>query len=215
MSKIIANNNNLLQSIIDLIDSARQRVASAINSELTILYWNIGKHINENILQNKRADYGKQIIAELSNELTQRYGSGFSKRNLHNFIKFHELYPDIQIVHTLSAQFSWSHIRNLIAIEENLKREFYIQLCRHELWSVRTLQERISGMLYERTAISKKPEQTIAVELKHLNYLMLENNEQIKVAEYFTRLPDKKLLKQKLQEAIILAKNSINNKEYK
>ena len=70
MNKIIKNNENLLQSIVSLIDSARKRVATTINSELTLLYWNIGKHINEDILQNKRAGYGKQVIAELSLELS-------------------------------------------------------------------------------------------------------------------------------------------------
>ncbi len=105
MNKLPENNKQLFQSITTLIDNTRKRVATTINSELTLLYWNIGKQINENFLQNKRADYGKQVIKELSKDLTQRYGSGFSKRNLHNFIKFNELYQDIKIVQTVSAQF--------------------------------------------------------------------------------------------------------------
>ncbi|MCD4745908.1 MAG: DUF1016 N-terminal domain-containing protein, partial [Bacteroidales bacterium] len=148
----IVNNNQLFQSIISLIDNTRNRVAVSINSELTLLYWNIGKQINENILQNKRADYGKQVLSNLSKELNQRYGNGFSKRNLRNFMMFNELYPEFQIMHSLSAQLSWTHIRNLLPLEDNLKREFYIQMCKHERWSVRTLQGRISSMLYERTA---------------------------------------------------------------
>ena len=201
MTEIENNNNSLFQSIVSLIDNARKRVATTINSELTLLYWNIGKEINQNILKNKRADYGKYIISELSKELTRRYGKGFTKRNVHNFVLFNELYIDIQIVHTLSAQFSWSHIRTFISVKDELKRTFYKQMSKHEGWSVRTLQERISGMLYERTAISKKPEQ--------INYLQLDNDEQIKVAEYLTKLPEKKLLEQKLQEAIFLAKNRL------
>jgi predicted nuclease of restriction endonuclease-like (RecB) superfamily len=305
------------------------------------LYWNIGKHINEDILQNKRAGYGKQVIAELSLELSNRYGNNFNKRNLQHFVKFYVTFQEIETVNTLCTQFSWSHFRTLLPINDNLKREFYIQMCKHELWSVRTLQGRIAGMLYERTAISKKPEQTIVNDLKQLEtekkitpdltfrdpyfldflglhdtysekdlesailqnlqrfitelgtdfaflarqkriiidnedfyidllfyhrglknliaidlkldkfragykgqmelylswleqnemregenkpvglilcsekspeqikYLMLENNEQIKVAEYLTKLPEKKLLEQKLQEAIILAKNQL------
>jgi len=174
MSNIELQKKNLLQSIVSLIDGTRQCVALTVNSELTLLYWNIGKQINEDILKNGRADYGKTIVSELSKGLITKYGVGFSKRNLHNFIKFNELYSDIQIVQTLSAQLSWSHIYSLIYINENVKREFYTQLCIHERWSVRTLQERMSSMLYERTAISKKPELTIMNDLE-----LLKNEKQI------------------------------------
>jgi predicted nuclease of restriction endonuclease-like (RecB) superfamily len=335
------DSRKLLQSIVSLIDSARTNVALTVNTELTLLYWNIGKQINEDILRNSRADYGKSIVLELSAELTAKYGIGFSKRNLHNFIKFSELYPDVKIVQTLSAQLSWSHIYTLIYLKENIKREFYTQMSIHERWSVRTLQNRIDSMLFERTAISKKPEQTIindleliktenqispdltfrdpyfldflglhdsysekdlesailanlqafitemgtefaflarqkritidnedysidllfyhrglrslvAIDLKlgkfkpgykgqmelylgwlehneqkegennpvglilctekspeQIKYLMLDNNDQIKVAEYITRLPDKKLLEQKLLKAIEIAQNTL------
>lgn len=160
--------NRLLNSIVSLIDKARQRVAIAVNSELTILYWNIGKQINQDILNNSRADYGKTVVAELSKQLTELYGTSFSKRILHNCVKFNELVSDIQIVHTLCAQLTWSHIRELIYIEDYLKREFYIRLCVHERWSVRTLQNRINSMLYERAAISRKPEKTIINDLQLL-----------------------------------------------
>lgn len=158
----------LLNSIIGLIDQTRYIVAKTVNQELTLLYWNIGKSINDDILKNDRADYGKKLILNLSDELSNRYGSGFNKRNLHSFIKLNTVFQDITIVHTLCAQLSWSHIRNLIYIENPIKREFYIQMTVHERWSVRTLQERMHSMLFERTAISKKPEQTIVNELKTL-----------------------------------------------
>lgn len=158
----------LLNSIIGLIDQTRHIVAKTVNQELTLLYWNIGKSINDDILKNDRADYGKKLILNLSDELSNRYGSGFNKRNLHSFIKLNTVFQDIKIVHTVCAQLSWSHIRNLIYIENSTKREFYIQMTVHERWSVRTLQGRIDSMLFERTAISKKPEQTIVNELKIL-----------------------------------------------
>ncbi|WP_281298434.1 PDDEXK nuclease domain-containing protein [Flavobacterium limnophilum] len=158
----------LLNSIIGLIDQTRHVVAKTVNQELTLLYWNIGKTINDDILKNDRADYGKKLVRNLSNELSNRYGSGFNKRNLHSFIKLNTIFQDITIVHTLCAQLSWSHIRNIIYIENQIKREFYIQMAIHERWSVRTLQERIDSMLFERTAISKKPEHTILNELKTL-----------------------------------------------
>jgi len=82
-----------------------------------------GKNINDNILQNKRANYGKEIIATLSQQLQKKYGKGYTKRNLENMIKFN----DIQIVHSLSAKLSWTHFKIIIYIEDRLKREFYIK----------------------------------------------------------------------------------------
>ena len=165
---LLHTDRELIDSIIKLIDDARKRVAYTVNYELTMLYWKIGKRINEDVLKNKRADYGKGLVNELSKKLTERYGKGFSKRNIHNFIKFSELYPDEKIVQTLSAQLNWSHIYTLLGIKDDLKREFYIQMCKHERWSVRVLQERINSMLFERTAISKKPEDTIVNDLRKL-----------------------------------------------
>jgi len=160
--------NPLLNSIVSLIDNARRRVAVAVNSELTELYWHIGKEINENVLQHEKADYGKTVIKELSIELTHIYGRGFSVPNLYNFVKINELFPDEQIFYSLSRKLTWTHIRNLIYITDGLKRDFYTQMCIYERWSVRTLQERIDSMLFERTAISKKPEQTIINDLELL-----------------------------------------------
>jgi len=158
----------LLNSLIGLIDQTRHVVAKTVNQELTLLYWNIGKTINDEILKNDRADYGKKLIPTLSLALTDKYGVGFNKRNLQSFIKLSTVIEDITILHTVGAKLRWSHIRNLIYIESPIKREFYIQMSVHERWSVRTLLERIDSMLFERTAISKKPEQTIVNELKTL-----------------------------------------------
>jgi predicted nuclease of restriction endonuclease-like (RecB) superfamily len=169
MDKLDTNDApKLLNSIIGLIDQTRHIVAKTVNQELTLLYWNIGKSINDDILKNDRADYGKKLIPTLSIALTEKYGIGFNKRNLQSFIKLNSVIEDITILHTLCAKLSWSHIRNLIYIENPIKREFYIQMTVHVRWSVRTLQERMDSMLFERTAISKKPEQTIVNELKTL-----------------------------------------------
>lgn len=154
--------------IKQLIAESREQVAVAINSAITILYWQIGKRINDEVLQNQRAEYGKEIIATLSTQLTEEYGKGWSKRQLHHCLRFAETFPDSTIVHTLCTQLSWSHIRLIIPMETELQRQFYIEICRLEKWSVRTFQERINSMLYERTAISKKPELTIQNELELL-----------------------------------------------
>ena len=161
-------NQNLFDSISELINQTRHRVATTINQELTLLYWNIGKTINDDVLKNSRADYGKKIIPELSDKLTLLYGSGFNKRNLQNFIKLNSVFENIIILNTVCAKLSWSHIRSIIYIENDIKREFYIQMATHERWSVRTLQDRIDSMLFERTSISKKPEETIINDLKIL-----------------------------------------------
>ena len=164
----------LALDIKQLIVQTRQQVAVAVNSAITLLYWQIGKRINEEVLKNQRAEYGEKIMQSLSAQLTEEYGKGWSKRQLHHCLRFAEAFPDIAIVHTLCTQLSWSHIRLIIPMESQLQREFYIELCKLEKWSVRTFQERINSMLFERTAISKKPELTIQNELE-----LLKNNQQL------------------------------------
>ena len=155
----------LLADVRQLIDSARQRVAATVNAELTMLYWQIGRRITAEVLKGKRPEYGKQIISQLAENLTREYGSGWGHRNLRYCLRIAEIVPDEQILHTLCAQFSWSHLRLLISIDDPIKREFYVEIGRVERWSVRQLQERIRSMLFERTAISRKPEETIQRDL--------------------------------------------------
>jgi predicted nuclease of restriction endonuclease-like (RecB) superfamily len=158
----------LFIEIRQLIVAARGRVAVTVNAELTLLYWQIGARINAEILQGQRAEYGKQIVATLARQLTEEYGKGWGVRQLRDCLRIAEAFPDEQIVHTLCAQLSWSHLRLLAGIDDTVKRDFYIEMGRQERWSVRQLQERMGSMLFERTAISKKPEETIARELKML-----------------------------------------------
>jgi predicted nuclease of restriction endonuclease-like (RecB) superfamily len=151
----------LFGEIKNLIEESRQQVAVAVNSTITGLYWQVGQVINDEVLQNTRAEYGKQIVATLSQQLTAEYGKGWGEKHLRHCIRFAEVFSDERIVYALRRQLSWTHIRMLIFIEEPLKRAFYIELCKLEKWSSRQLQERINSMLYERTAFSKKPELTI------------------------------------------------------
>lgn len=160
--------HSLLIDIKKLIDESRQNVAVYINAELTLLYWKIGTSINEHILKNNRAEYGKQIIISLARQLTEEYGTGWSEKQLRHCLRFAEIIRDENIVSTLRRQLSWTHIKTVIYLEDDLKRTFYIEMCKLENWSTRTLQERIQSMLYERTAISKKPEQTIKNDLELL-----------------------------------------------
>ena len=151
-----------------LIEQSRQNVAVAVNAEITLLYWNIGKRINQEVLNFNRAEYGKQVVATLSRQLIEEYGSGWSEKQLLHCIRFAETFPEERIVSTLWRQLSWSHIKIVIYMEDPVKRSFYIEMCKLEKWSVRVFQERINSMLYERTAISKKPEQTIIDDLELL-----------------------------------------------
>ena len=102
-------NEPLIADIRRLIEAARSRVSAAVNAELTLLYWRVGKRIREDILKEKRAEYGGEIVVSLSRQLAPLYGDGFGSRNLFRMISFSEHFPDERIVSTLSAQLSWSH----------------------------------------------------------------------------------------------------------
>ena len=158
----------LFDEIRSLIEQTRSRVAQTVNSALVLMNWHIGKRINDEILQNKRAEYGKEILPTLSAKLQPEYGKGFSSRNLAKMVQFAELFPDAEIVSSLTRQLSWSHIVEILTIKDQLKRDFYAEMCRIERWNVRTLRSKIQGMLFERTAISRKPEETIKNEIAEL-----------------------------------------------
>ncbi len=160
--------DHLLGDIRSLIEGARQRVAQAVNAGLVLLHWQIGERIRKDILQEERAEYGRQIVAALSQQLTAEYGRGFTHHALLRMVQFSERFSDAKIVVTLSRQLGWSHFVELIAMEDPLQREFYAEMCRIERWSVRTLRSKVQGMLYERTGISKKPAELAKQELKKL-----------------------------------------------
>jgi predicted nuclease of restriction endonuclease-like (RecB) superfamily len=158
----------LLGDIRSLIEQAREQTARAVNSALVELYWRIGKRIRKDVLHEQRADYGEEIVATLSQQLAAEYGRGFDRTNLSRMVKLAEIFPDEEIVATLSQQLSWSHFRELLPLDDPLKREFYAEMCRTERWSVRTLRRKIDRMLFERTAVSKKPEGLIQQDLTAL-----------------------------------------------
>ena len=160
--------DQFVTEVTTLIQQAKQHAAVAVNSELTLLYWQVGQRINQEVLGGKRADYGKQVIANLSLLLNAQFGRGWSKRNLEQMVRFAENFPEFTIAQTLSAQLSWSHFIILSGVEDPTKRDFYTTMAIQERWSTRTLDERIGALLFERTAISKKPDETIVAELTQL-----------------------------------------------
>ena len=164
----IDKKDNLFTDISQLIEQSKTNIAISVNAELTMLYWQVGKRINENILKSDKPEYGKQIVSSISERLTTEYGKGWGQRHLYSCIKVYTVFPDFEILHALRTKLTWTHLRLIINVEDELKREFYIEMCKLEKWSSRQLQERIQSMLYERTAISKKPDATIKQELELL-----------------------------------------------
>jgi len=159
---------SLLSDLRVLIEQARVRVAQQINTELVMLNWHIGSRIRTEILKQTRAEYGEQVIDTIAQQLTLEYGRGYSRPALFRMVKFAEVFPDFEIVSTASRQLSWSHLVELIYIKDDLRRQFYAEMCRIEGWSVHTLRDKIKRLLFERTAIAKKPENVAKQELKLL-----------------------------------------------
>jgi predicted nuclease of restriction endonuclease-like (RecB) superfamily len=158
----------LLRDLRALIVEARKDVARQVNSALVLLYWRVGKRIYQDILKEKRAEYGEEILSTLSRKLVAEFGNGFSLPNLFRMVRFAEVFPEENIVSTLSRQLGWSHFVEIISLKDELQRDFYAEMCRIERWSVRTLRQKISSMLFERTALSKKPVELAKQELTKL-----------------------------------------------
>ncbi|MBX9771212.1 MAG: PDDEXK nuclease domain-containing protein, partial [Candidatus Obscuribacterales bacterium] len=125
---------------------------------LVMLNWHIGDRIRKEILRHKRGEYGKQIVENIAKELRKEFGRGYSRTMLFDMVHFTEVFPDKTIVHSLSGQLGWTHFRQIIYLKDEIQREFYSEMCRLERWSVRTLQKKMEGMLFERIGLSKKTE---------------------------------------------------------
>ena len=196
-------NNILFEQIKNLIEQTKNNVAIAVNSSLTMMYWHIGKLINDEILQNKRAEYGKEIVATVSQQLIKQYGKGYSYSALTRMMKFAKNIDEKNIA-TLSQQLSWSHFKELIVLEDTLKIEFYTQMSIAQNWGVRTLRERIDSMLYERTALSKQPDELIKYELDNLKQEEFSKNMILK-DPYFLDFLDinDRYLEKDLEDAIL------------
>lgn len=158
----------VLAEVRGLILEARRQTARTVNAGLTLLYWQVGDRIRREFLKEKRAGYGEQIVSALGRELESEFGRGFAEKSLRRMVQFAESFPDPEIVATLSRQLGWSHFKEILPLSDPLKRDFYAEMCRIERWSVRTLRDRVGSMLYERTALSKKPEELIQQELRAL-----------------------------------------------
>jgi predicted nuclease of restriction endonuclease-like (RecB) superfamily len=157
-----------LDDVRRTINQTRKSIASTVNTTLSMGYWHVGNRILRETLQSERAEYGRKIVVTLSRQLVVEYGNSFSEKNLRRMVQFAEVFPDEQIVVSLIRQLTWTHLIALIPIKDPIKREFYAEMCRIEKWNVRTLRKKMDSMLYERTALSRKPELVAKAELEAL-----------------------------------------------
>jgi len=138
----------LLKDLRELIATARQDVARQVNSALVLLYWRVGKRIHQDILKGERAEYGEQIVSAVSRELAAEFGQGFSEKNLWHMIRFVEVFPNEEIVSALRRQLSWTHFKQIIYLDDPLKRDFYAEMSRIERWSTRTQSSGTNGEVW-------------------------------------------------------------------
>lgn len=167
-SELRGKENELFSDVCRIIDGARDRIATHLNTELCLTNWYIGHRIKEDVLYNQRAEYGKQVVKNLAKLLTGRYGSGWKYEKLKQCIRVSYAFSEEEIRYALRTQLTWTHLRSLTGVKEPLARRFYVEMCRIEHWDTRTLDEKIDGQLFERTAISRKPEEVIKRELEQV-----------------------------------------------
>lgn len=171
---IIKQTEVLYNDISQLIDNSKQRLSIAVNTELPMLYWHIGKHTFEFILQGERATYGQKIVVSLSKQLMSKYGKGWSTQHLRHCIRIAETFEESEIVYALRRQLSWTHLRTISYENDALKRSFYLKMAIEFRWNTRDLSTQIDKMLFERTALAQKPELQIMealTELEDNNFL--------------------------------------------
>ena len=155
----------LYGDVCHIIDGARGRIATYLNTEVCMTNWYVGKRIKEDVLYNQRAEYGKRVLKNLSARLTERYGSGWGYDKLQHCVRSAYTFSEEEIMYATRTQLNWTHLRILMSVKDPLERQFYAQMCSMEHWDTRTLDEKIDRQLYQRTAISRKPEELIKKEL--------------------------------------------------
>ncbi len=153
-AKTVFSDEKLFTELSQLIEQSRYQLAMYANSTLTILFWQVGKRINDEILQNQRADYGEKIVPTVSAQLESHHGRNFTLKNVRRMIKFAQQFSDFQIVVTLSRQLSWSHFIELLPLKTYEAKQFYAQLAINGTLGIRELRKEIAGKTFERTTIA-------------------------------------------------------------
>ncbi len=153
-NKIVKAENLLFNELSQLIEQSKVQLVSYANSTLTTLFWQVGKRINEHILQNKRAEYGKQIVVTLARQLTEKYGHNFEVKNLRRMMQFAEQFSDIKIVGPLARHLSWSHFLIILPLKSMEAKLYYAKTCAEQNWGKRELREQINRKAFERAEIA-------------------------------------------------------------
>ncbi len=174
---LISNNeiNNIFDNIKELVVTSKNKVYTTVNTEMLNLYWNIGLAIMEIQQGDERTSYGEEVLEKLSQKLTAEFGKGFSSRNLRTMRKFYLTFP---IWKTVSSKLTWSHYLELIKIDEELKRKFYMQEAINSRWSVRELQRQKNSLLYERLTLSANKSKIL--ELAEKGQVLSESKDLVK-----------------------------------
>ena len=152
---IIENGGQILfQKIAALIEQSRRAIYAHASGATVMMFWEIGRHANEDILQNKRADYGKQIVVTLSRQLTEKYGRTYETRNLRRMMQFNEQFPDFEIVSSATTQLTWTHIVELLPLKSHEAKLFYMNEVAKGLLTVKQLRGLVSRKAFERKEIA-------------------------------------------------------------
>lgn len=146
--------NSLHAELRVLIDSSRQRLSTAVNAELSHLYWMLGRRLYTEVLKGERAQYGGQIMARMGKKLADEFGRGFDVKNLRRMVQFAQIFPDLEKGVTLWRKLSWSHFLLLIPMKSEVARQYYVEQSIAESWSVRELRRQIARKAYERNKIA-------------------------------------------------------------
>ena len=144
----------LFSRVAEIIENRKARAAAYVNQEVTLMYWEIGRYINETILEDERARYGKRIFATLSRKLVEQYGRSFEEKNLYRMSRFARVYFDFDDVVKFAPYLSWSHFRDLMRIDDKSAREYYASDAVERRLGVRAMQKQIARKAYERREIA-------------------------------------------------------------
>ncbi len=169
----------LYTDVCGIIDGARGRLATYINAEICMTNWYVGKRIKVDVLDNQRASYDKQVVKNLAVKLTAKYGNGWGYEKLKQCIRCSDLFSKDEIGYAVRTQLSWTQLRSLMGLKER------------KAW-----EESPIGLILCSEGNTE-----------HIQYLMLDENSQVKVAQYYTQLPDKAVLAEKLKKAVAIAED--------
>jgi predicted nuclease of restriction endonuclease-like (RecB) superfamily len=148
------NTSHLVLELSSLIEDSKQKITKVANSTLTLLFWKVGKRIQEEVLKNERAEYGKQIVGSVARQLEMKYGRNFTERNVRRMVQFAVDFNDFGIVSPLAAQLTWSHFIELFPLKAKKAKLYYAQNCIEQNWGKRELRNQIQRKAYERTELA-------------------------------------------------------------